>query len=246
LTNDPTGLIVGWPRTVRSLDERCRSDVMSQRGTVGRALSMTVLFVSGALGAFNGVAELSDTLTPLQRSVSTGVLIYGLAGLAGGIALLKRHRSAVWLATVWGIAVTYVSSVAALAYAPEATVGGAIASGVGSALIAGGVIWTAHRASHAAAATRVLDGVRATAIVLLFLASAVGIGACRQLYGGPPIVTDRTSADGLVTKVVRAKREPDRLIAQDLSVCWVVPDVFASIRAGDHWRCDWRHVPTGQ
>jgi hypothetical protein len=219
---------------------------MSHGGTAGRALSVTVLFVSGALGTFNGVRELSETLTPLQRSVSIGVLIYGVAGLAGGIALLKRHRSAVWLATIWGIAVTYVSSVAALAYAPDAPVGGAVASGIGAALIAAAVIWSAHRASRAEGATRVLDGVRATSIALMLVASSATVGACRQLYGGPPIVTDRASADDLVTKVVRAKREPDRLIAQDLSVCWVVPDVFASVRAGDHWRCDWRHIPNGQ
>lgn len=219
---------------------------MTQRGKVGRALSVTVLFASGAVGVFNGVRELSQTLTPLQRSVSIGVLIYGIAGLTGGFALLRRHRWAIWLATVWGIVVTYVSSVAALAYAPDATIDGAIASGIGAALIAAGIIWSAHRATRADATIRVLDGVRATAIALLFVANVVSIGGCRQLYGGPPVVTDRASADGLVTKVVRTKREPDRLIAQDLSVCWVVPDVFASIRAGDHWRCDWRHIPNGQ
>ena len=75
--------------------------------------------------------------------------------------------------------------------------------------------------------------------VVALLATVGGSAACRQLYSGPPVVRDRGS-DRLVTKVVRAKREPDRLIAEDLSVCWVIPDVFAGIRPGDHWRCDWR------
>jgi hypothetical protein len=75
--------------------------------------------------------------------------------------------------------------------------------------------------------------------VVALLATVGASAACRQLYSGPPVVRDRGS-DRLVTKVVRAKREPDRLIAEDLSVCWVIPDVFAGIRPGDHWRCDWR------
>ena len=74
----------------------------------------------------------------------------------------------------------------------------------------------------------------------ILLAGVAGPSACRQLYNGPPVVVDR-SDDGMVrTKRVRAKREPDRLIAEDLSVCWVIPDVFAGIKPGDHWRCDWR------
>jgi hypothetical protein len=205
-----------------------------------------MLFVSGALGLFNGIRELSQTLTPLQRSVSIAVLIYGVAGLAGGIALVGRHRSAAWLAAIWGVVVTYVSSVAAIAYAgADATLSGAIASGTGAALIAAGVIWAARLATRARASTDVPDSARAATFALLLVASVAGLGACRQLYSGPPVITDRGS-DRMATKVVRAKREPDRLIANDLTVCWVVPDVFAGINPGDHWRCDWRVVPKGQ
>ncbi len=78
--------------------------------------------------------------------------------------------------------------------------------------------------------------------LLLLLISAVGLGGCRSLHQGPPMVGE---GDGLRTKRVRAKREPDRLIAEDLSVCWVIPEVFASIKPGDPWRCDWRHIPPG-
>ena len=112
---------------------------------VAWVLSLLMLFVSGAVGLLSGTRDLSAALTPLQRSVTIGVLLYGVAGVIGGVALAARHRSASWLAAVWGAVVTYVASVAAIAYAgADATVGGAVASGVGSALIAAGVIWTAR------------------------------------------------------------------------------------------------------
>ena len=218
---------------------------MTRRRRVGWIVAIATLFVSGALGLLNGVRELSQTLTPLQRSVSIGVLVYGIAGVAGGIALVARHRSAISLAAIWGVAVTYVSSLAAIAYAgAAATLVGAIASGIGSALIAAGVVWAARLATRPRP-IQVSESARGAALVLLLLAATAGVGACRQLYSGPPVVSERYG-DRMSTKPVRAKREPDRLIAQDLTVCWVAPDVFASIRTGDHWRCEWRVVPEGQ
>jgi hypothetical protein len=218
---------------------------MSRRRRVGLILAIATLFVSGALGLLNGVRELSQTLTPLQRSVSAGVLVYGIAGVAGGIALVVRHRSAIWLAAIWGVVVTYVSSLAAIAYAgADATLVGAIASGIGAALIAAGVVWAARLATRSPAGP-VPDSARRATVVLLLLAGSAGLGACRQLYSGPPVVSERYG-DRMTTKAVRAKREPDRLIAQDLTVCWVALDVFMRIRTGDHWRCEWRVVPEGQ
>jgi hypothetical protein len=85
----------------------------------------------------------------------------------------------------------------------------------------------------------------AYAVFAILTATLIGLGACRQLYTGPPVVTNR-GGDGLVAKRVRAKREPDRLIAEDLSVCWVIPEVFAGVKAGDVWRCAWRIVPSDQ
>jgi hypothetical protein len=217
---------------------------MSRRRRVGLVLAIATLFVSGALGLLNGVRELSQTLTPLQRSVSIGVLVYGIAGVAGGIALVARHPSAIWLAAIWGVAVTYVSSLAAIAYAgADATLVGAIAAGIGSALIAAAVIWAARLATRPRPPRT--DRARGAAVALLVLAASPGVEGCRQLYSGPPVVSERYG-DRMTTKAVRAKREPDRLIAQDLTVCWVAPDIFTRIRAGDHWRCEWRVVPEGQ
>ncbi len=218
---------------------------MNRRRRVGLILSIAMLFVSGALGLLNSVGELSQTLTPLQRSVSIGVLVYGIAGVAGGIALVARHPSAIWLAAIWGVAVTYVSSLAAIAYAgADATLVGAIASGIGAALIAAGVVWAARLATRPSP-IQVPDSARRATVVLLLVAASASVGACRQLYSGPPVVSERYG-DRMTTKAVRAKREPDRLIAQDLTVCWVAPDVFTRISAGDHWRCEWRVVPEGQ
>ena len=87
---------------------------------------------------------------------------------------------------------------------------------------------------------------RVMALIIVVVGCVSGPTACRQLYSGPPVVRDRDDRDGLVTKRVRAKREPDRLIAEDLSVCWVIPEVYAGVKPGDHWRCAWRHIPEGQ
>lgn len=118
---------------------------MTRRRKIAWVLSLLLLFGTGALGLSNGVRELANTLTPLQRSVSIGVLVYGVLGAVGGVALAMRHPSSAWLALMWGVVITYVASLAAIAYAgADASVVGAVASGIGSALIAAGVIWTAR------------------------------------------------------------------------------------------------------
>ena len=112
--------------------------------TVGFVVMIATLLGTGALGLLNGIVELNDTLTPFQRSVSTGVLAYGIAGITGAAGLLARRRWAVWLAFAWAVIVTYVASTAALAYAPEASLAGAFASGIASALVGAAVVWGAR------------------------------------------------------------------------------------------------------
>ena len=51
---------------------------MTRGARVAWVLSLVMLFATGALGLYNGVRELAYTLTPLQRSMSMGVLVYGL------------------------------------------------------------------------------------------------------------------------------------------------------------------------
>jgi uncharacterized membrane protein len=111
-------------------------------------LSAIVLFFSGAIGLYNGLRELGYVFTPFQRSVSTGVLLYGVVGMVAGVALVMRHPSSVWLAAAWGVLVTFVASTAALAYAgSDATVIGAVAGGMATGLIAAAVVWSARVSS---------------------------------------------------------------------------------------------------
>jgi len=81
---------------------------------------------------------------------------------------------------------------------------------------------------------------RGVVSIVLLAACSPGIAACRQLYSGPPIAGE---SDGLRTKRVRAKQEPNVLIAEDLTECAVIPEVFRRVNPGDHWRCAWRPVP---
>jgi hypothetical protein len=108
-------------------------------------LSILLLLNTGVLGLYNGVSELSDAGTPIQKSVTIGVLVYGVLGLAAALALVARHASALWLSIGWAVVVTYVAGMAPIAYGgADATVGGAIAGGIGAALIGLGVVWCAR------------------------------------------------------------------------------------------------------
>jgi len=114
-------------------------------------VSILLLLNTGGIGLYNGLTELRDARTVLQKSVTTGVLVYGIFGLAAAVALLLRHRSAVWLSVVWAIVVTYVASAASLAYGgADATVAGAVGGGVGAALIGVFVVWCARAVTRPA------------------------------------------------------------------------------------------------
>jgi len=108
-------------------------------------VSILLLLNTGGLGIYNGAAELHDAHTALQKSVTGGVLVYGVLGLVAAVALLVRHRSAVVISAAWAVVITYVASTAAMAYGgAEATIGGSVAGGVGAALIGAFVIWSAR------------------------------------------------------------------------------------------------------
>lgn len=105
-------------------------------------VSILLLLNTGVLGVYDGLTELADAHSALQKSVTIGVLLYGVLGLAAAATLIVRKRAAVWLAVAWSIVITYVASTAALAYSDEdASIGGAIAGGVGAALIGALVVW---------------------------------------------------------------------------------------------------------
>src|SRR5690349_148581 len=108
-------------------------------------VSILLLLNTGGIGVYNGITELPEAGTALQKSVTIGVLIYGLLGLIAALALVLRRRSAVWLTVGWSVVITYVASTAALAYGGnDASVGGAVAGGLGAALIGALVVWCAR------------------------------------------------------------------------------------------------------
>ena len=105
-------------------------------------LAILVLANTGFIGLYNGVTEMADAHTPLQRSVTIGVLLHGALGVAAVVALIARHASAMWLTVAWAIVVTYVASMAVIAYGGnDATVGGAVGAGIGCVVLGLGMIW---------------------------------------------------------------------------------------------------------
>ena len=108
-------------------------------------LSLGLLLVTGGLGIYNGITERSDGGTALQKSVTIGVFLYGVLGLISAYGLFRRRAWSVSTAIAWGLVITYVPAAAIIGYGGEPTpVGSAISASGVTALLALGVIWTAH------------------------------------------------------------------------------------------------------
>src|SRR5688500_16682119 len=112
-------------------------------------IAIVVLLITGFLGLTNGIGELGDWTTPLQMSVTLGVLLYGVLGAVAGIGLIARRRWSATVATAWGIVVTYVATIASFAYhdptvTESGTLVGVISAFVVTALIGVGVAWAAR------------------------------------------------------------------------------------------------------
>jgi hypothetical protein len=121
---------------------------------VGWVLSISVLFLTGIVGLLNGVREIGDVHSRLQLTVTCGVLLYGVLGLAAGVGLARRRPWSVNLSVAWAIVVTYVSTVASFAYSDptfsqSGTLAGTVAAGVSTALIGAAVVWVARVATRA-------------------------------------------------------------------------------------------------
>lgn len=128
---------------------RSRTVPLSLGAKIGWLLAVLVLLLTGGLGVNNGVTEWPDAHTALQRSVTGGVLVYGLVGIAAGAGLALRKRWSVGLALAWAILITYVSGAAVVGYGGEdAPVAAAIPASLASALIGGLVTWAARVATR--------------------------------------------------------------------------------------------------
>jgi hypothetical protein len=109
------------------------------------ALSLALLLFTGVLGIYNGITEWDASQTPVQKSVTVGVFLYGVFGLVTAYGLFRGRRWSVSTAIAWAVAVIYVPGVAVMVFGGEgAFISSAIAASAGSAIIALGVIWTAH------------------------------------------------------------------------------------------------------
>jgi len=106
-------------------------------------LSLIVLLVTGVTGLVNGIPERGEAEDVLQLSIAYGVVAYGVLGMLAAYGLWRRKSWAVLAGVLWAVVVTYVASMAAVAYAPDdATIIGSVSAGVGAALIGWGVVHT--------------------------------------------------------------------------------------------------------
>jgi hypothetical protein len=108
-------------------------------------LSLALLLLTGFLGVYNGVTEWDPTNSPIQKSVTAGVFLYGVLGLATAYGLFRRRRASRLTAIAWGIFVTYVPGLAVMVFSDEAgRLTSALAASGTTALLAAGVIWATY------------------------------------------------------------------------------------------------------
>src|SRR3954471_13062843 len=91
-------------------------------------LSLGLLLLTGCLGVYNGLTEWGGAITPGQKSVTAGVLLYGLLGFVTAYGLFRRKRWSLVGAIAWAVVITYVAGAASLFYG-EAGIGASLAGG---------------------------------------------------------------------------------------------------------------------
>ena len=125
--------------------------------SLARVVGLALLVFTGGVGVYNGVNEWRDVTNGLQAVVTGGVFGYGVLGLGSIAAVLRRWPAVRWLVAAWGVDVTLVATLAPLAYGgPDVPLGGALAGGAATAVIAAGVWWaTVFNARPAVAGERV-------------------------------------------------------------------------------------------
>jgi hypothetical protein len=116
-------------------------------------LALALLSVTAFFGLYNGPRELSGGTTNLQRSVSIGVILYGVFGLVGVVGLARKRPWVVTVCAIWALVVVYVASVASFAYhdpslSQGGTIVGVFAAGIVTALIGAFVVWAASVATR--------------------------------------------------------------------------------------------------
>ena len=119
--------------------------------TIGWLLAILVLVAAGLSGLHAFANDWKHAETPLQVSVTGGVLVYAVLALIGAVGLARRKAWCVRVIVAWAVIVVYVPGAAVLGYAPDGTWGAALAASLSAALIAALVIWAARVAVRARA-----------------------------------------------------------------------------------------------
>jgi hypothetical protein len=110
--------------------------------SIARGIAILLLGVTGVLGIYNGIDERANPYSLFQRIVYVGVVLYGMLGLIGTYGVIRRQGWSHRVVVAWALAITFVSSTAAIAYGgSDATPIAAVAAGAGAALIGAFVVW---------------------------------------------------------------------------------------------------------
>jgi hypothetical protein len=116
-------------------------------------VAVALVLFTGVVGLINAPMEFGGAQNKLQLSVTTGVFIYGVLGVIGGVGLWLRRRWSVPVVAAWSVVVTCVASVASFAYsdptfASGETVVGLVAAAISTAFIGAFCIWAARSATR--------------------------------------------------------------------------------------------------
>jgi hypothetical protein len=112
-------------------------------------VAITLLLVTGFLGIPNGIDDIGDAQSGLQRSVSVAVIIYGFLGVIGALGLMRRQPWSLWAVVGWSVATVYAASVSSFAYndptfSQPGTLPGVAGAFVATTLVCAFVVWTAR------------------------------------------------------------------------------------------------------
>ena len=134
---------------------------MTRRAIVLRGLASLLPLFTGMSGVVNGPSELSASVTALQRTVTYGVLAYGIAGLMLGMLVLvgfhqtlgpstRRRRATLAVGNAWGLALVLTGTLAPVAFGGTSWAVGLVAC-LATALVVAGALWLVRAAERAPA-----------------------------------------------------------------------------------------------
>jgi hypothetical protein len=109
------------------------------------AIVSIVLLASSISGLYDSLELISAADTAFRKLFVVVQLLYGVSGLIAFFALVTKRKWTVWVLSVWAVSVAAAAGLAVVVWGGEG-LGSAAAAGVGTALVAGLVVWGGHRA----------------------------------------------------------------------------------------------------